>query len=274
VSLLPLVLLCVAQINAIRYNHQTSFAFTSRAQKYTQIMVSFWAIADTHLSFAKPKDVSRFGELWINHAERIKASWQELVAPDDVVIIAGDVSWADKPSKVRADLEWLSEFPGRKIIIRGNHDHWWRSIIDTRALIAPFGLEALEADAREIDGVILCGTMGYVAPNDPYYHADVTKDRERYERELGRLESALIAATAQRNANQPLIVVLHYPPFTSDGQPTAFSEAISRARPTICLYGHLHRSAEWEVAVNEVRDGVQYRLIASDFVKMTLQKIW
>jgi len=196
------------------------------------------------------------------------------VAPDDVVILAGDISWADKPTKVKADLEWLAPLPGRKIIVRGNHDHWWRSIADTRALIAPFHLEALEADALMINGVILCGTMGYIAPNDPYYRETEQKDHDRYERELGRLESALIAATALRNANQPLIVIVHYPPFTSDGQPTAFSEAISRARPTICLYGHLHRSVEWEVAVNEPRDGVLYRLIASDFVDMTLQKIW
>jgi len=237
-------------------------------------MTSFWAIADTHLSFGKPKDVSRFGDLWIDHAERIRASWLAQVAPDDVVIIGGDISWADKPSKVLADLAWIGALPGRKILLRGNHDHWWRTINDVRTLLATYGLEAIEADAIQIDGVILCGTMGYLAPNDPYYHADQTKDRERYERELGRLESALIAGTAIRNHDQPLIVLLHYPPFTSDAQPTAFSAAISRAHPTMCLYGHLHRPPEWAVAVNEVRDGILYRLIASDFVNMTLQKIW
>ena len=237
-------------------------------------MASFWAIGDTHLSFGKPKDVSRFGERWLNHTDRIRESWLAQVAPDDVVMIVGDVSWADKPSKVIADLTWLRELPGRKILLRGNHDHWWRSIHDVRALIAPYGLEAIEADTLLIDGVIVCGTMGWLSPGDPYFHADQPKDPERYARELGRLESALIAGTAIRSDHQPLIVLLHYPPFTSDAQPTAFSQAISRARATLCVYGHLHRSSEWEIAINEVRDGVQYKLIASDFVNMTLQKIW
>ncbi len=234
----------------------------------------FWALADTHVSFGKPKDMARFGERWTNHAERIAAAWRTQIAPDDVVLVAGDLSWAGKPGKVEADLAWLAALPGRKVIVRGNHDHWWRTIDEVRQLVTPLGLIALEGDCIVIDDVLVCGTMGYISPSDPYYDPELPKDSERYARELGRLTSALDCAAAQRTPGQRLIVMLHYPPFTSQGQPTAFVEAISRAAPTLCVYGHLHRSAEWQVAVNTIYQGVEYRLVAADFVQMTPQRLF
>src|SRR5579863_1168066 len=102
-------------------------------------MVQFWSIADTHLSFGKPKNMARFGERWEDHPGQIAAAWRACVVPDDVVLIPGDFSWADKPTKVIADLEWLSGLPGRKVLVRGNHDHWWRSIEDVRKVLEPYG---------------------------------------------------------------------------------------------------------------------------------------
>ncbi|MHB8627726.1 MAG: metallophosphoesterase [Aggregatilineales bacterium] len=234
-------------------------------------MAQFWAIADTHLSFGKPKDMARFGERWVDHAQRLATAWRASVAADDIVLLPGDLSWADKPTKVIADLEWLTALPGRKVLVRGNHDHWWRNIDEVRKVLEPFGFYALQGDSCTFDGVLVCGAMGYVAPNDPYYEKDTRKDR--YERELKRLESALQHAAAQRTPDQPWVVMLHYPPFTSDGQPTPFAEAITQAKPTICLYGHLHRAAEWEVAVNGLYEGVDYRLVAADFIQMMPQRV-
>jgi len=230
-------------------------------------MAQFWAIADTHLSFGKPKDMARFGERWVDHTRRIGFAWRTNVAAEDVVLLPGDLSWADRPTKVRADLEWLGALPGRKVLVRGNHDHWWRNLEEVRKVLEPFGFYALQGDSQIFDGVLVSGAMGYLAPGDPYYEKDTRKDR--YERELQRLEAALQQATAQRTSpEQPWIVMLHYPPFTSDGQPTAFVEAITWAKPTLCLYGHLHRAAEWQRAVNGTYEGVDYRLVAADFLEM------
>ncbi len=231
--------------------------------------VRFWAISDTHLSFGKPKDMARFGERWGDHTERIADAWRSRVAADDVMLLPGDISWAQTQTKVLPDMDWLTSLPGRKVLLRGNHDHWWKSIDVARKITEPLGLYTLEGDSITLDGVILCGAMGHLAPDDPYYVEDTKKDR--YQRELTRLEAALQSGAEQRLRGQPMILLMHYPPFTSEGKPTAYVDLITHYRPTLCLYGHLHRSAEWKVAMNGVYEGVTYRLVAADYLEMIPQ---
>jgi hypothetical protein len=226
----------------------------------------FWAIADTHLSFGKPKDMGRFGEKWVNHIERLAAAWRAAIKPDDVVLLPGDVSWSSTSARILPDLAWLCSLPGRKVLLRGNHDHWWKSAEIARKIAEPLGFYVVEGDSLMLDGVVICGAMGHVAPQDPYFVADPKKDR--YQRELIRLQSALESAAARRKAGQPVVVMTHYPPFTSEGKPTAYSELIRAHRPTMCIYGHLHRPSEWEVARNGVHDGVLYALVAADYLDM------
>lgn len=234
--------------------------------------IRFWAIADTHLSFAKPKDMSRFGKRWINHTENIAAAWTAQVRPEDVVLLPGDVSWAQSPNKIMPDLEWLSALPGQKVLLRGNHDHWWKDITTARQLTEPLGFYVLEGDSIALDGVIICGAMGHIAPEDPYFAHDPKKDR--FTRELKRLDSALSHATARRKPDQAVLLLMHYPPFTSDGQKTAYVEVINYYRPTLCIYGHLHRPSEWAVAKNGCYEGVRYILAAADFLDMKPRLVW
>ncbi|MEP7285270.1 MAG: metallophosphoesterase [Chloroflexota bacterium] len=227
----------------------------------------FWTIADTHLSFGKPKPMARFGDQWIDHPESIATAWKRDIAPDDVVLIPGDISWAQTVTKFEADLVWLSALPGRKVLVRGNHDHWWKEIGQVRKIVEPFGFYALEGDSITLDGVVICGAMGYLAPDDPYYVEDPRKDR--YHRELTRLERALKHGTEQRTPGQVMILMMHYPPFTSEGKPTGFVDLITQYQPTICVYGHLHRRSEWDVACNGLYNGVRYVLTAADYLEMT-----
>ncbi len=196
----------------------------------------------------------------------LAAAWRERIAPDDVVLLPGDVSWAQSTNKVLPDLDWLSALPGRKILLRGNHDHWWKDIYHVRKIVEPMGFYALEGDCIALADVIVCGAMGHIAPDDPYYVEDPPKNR--YFRELGRLEQALQQAEKQRQPNQTVILMMHYPPFTSEGKPTAYTELIAHYQPTICVYGHLHRRAEWEVAHNGAYQGVCYYLVAADYLEM------
>ncbi|HLY26788.1 MAG TPA: metallophosphoesterase [Aggregatilineales bacterium] len=232
----------------------------------------FWAIGDTHLSLAKPKDMSRFSERWLDHIDRLAREWKREIAPNDVVLLAGDVSWAQSVNKVLPDLGWLRTLPGRKVLLRGNHDHWWKDVERVRKIVEPMGFYALEGDYLEFDGVLLCGAMGHIAPEDPFYKADPRKDR--YNRELKRLELALRKATEKREADQPLLLIMHYPPFTSEGKPTAYVDLITRYQPTVCVYGHLHRDAEWEVACKGEYEGVLYILAASDYLQMIPTQVW
>ncbi len=231
-----------------------------------------WAIADTHLSFGKPKDMARFGEKWIGHPDKLALAWRSLIAPDDVVLIGGDISWAQSVNKIYPDLDWLAELPGRKVLLRGNHDHWWKDVYHVRKIVEPRGFYALEGDSLSIDGVVVCGAMGHIAPEDPYFVEDPKKDR--YRRELKRLENALEDATTRCSDGQPIILMMHYPPFTSDGKPTAFVELINHYRPTVCLYGHLHYRKEWDLACLGSHNGVYYQLIAADFLGMSPLLIW
>lgn len=236
------------------------------------VTTRLWAIADTHLSFAKPRDMARFGGKWADHTELIAANWRESIAPDDVVLLPGDVSWAQATNRVWADLQWLNALPGRKVLLRGNHDHWWRNIDRVRSMVEPMGFAALEGDSITVDGVIICGAMGHVAPNDPYYVAHPTKDR--YTRELNRLKAAMEHATTARTGHQPVILMMHYPPFTSDGQRTAYVDLISAYQPTMAIYGHLHKEYEWQIAQRGLFEGVDYRLVAADYLDMKPTLIW
>lgn len=232
---------------------------------------TFWAIGDLHLSFGKARDMTRFGEKWLNHVERIAENWRSQVQHTDVVLVVGDISWASTAKRVTPDLAWLSALPGRKLLVRGNHDRWWVDIEKVRRQILPPDCYALQADSLVMNGVLFCGAQGHIAPEDPYYVPD--PPHNRYERELTMLQKALESAAANRQPNQPLVILMHYPPFTSEGKPTEFSKMIEQHAPAQCFYGHLHRAVEWDVAVQGEHHGIDYRLVAADYVNMTLQKV-
>jgi predicted phosphohydrolase len=136
-----------------------------------------------------------------------------------VILIAGDISWAQSFNKIWPDLEWLCGLPGRKVLLRGNHDHWWKNIYIVRKIIEPMGFYALEGDSIVLDGVLICGAMGHLAPEAPITQR--TRKRARYTRELKRLERP--GTCYARREPGPLLLMMHYPPFTSerDQQPTS-----------------------------------------------------
>ncbi len=226
-----------------------------------------WAIADLHLSFAASKPMDVFGERWRNHPQRIAAAWRERVADDDVVLLAGDNSWALKLPEALVDLQWIAELPGHKILTKGNHDYWWDAARKRRAEL-PASITLVEADAVVCGGWVLCGTRAWLTPGHPTF--DPAADERIYNRELGRLQRALAAAhrlsASGSGAKLPIGALLHYPPFYPDGRPTRFAEMLSEAGVAFCVYGHLHRRADWNVAVQGERSGVRYHLTSGDFL--------
>ncbi|GAB4571284.1 MAG: metallophosphoesterase [Anaerolineae bacterium] len=230
-----------------------------------------WAIGDTHLSFGHPRDQTRFGEIWADHANRIRRAWEQNVQPDDIVLLAGDLSWAHTPNRVLPDIEWLASLPGRKVLVRGNHDFWWKKLNQVRTQVLPRDMYAVQGSSITLDGVVICGTMGHIAPNDPYFQSHKLKS---YHRELRWLAQALQQAETQRVNGNPVILMMHYPPFTSAGEPSGFTELIQQYRPDICVYGHLHLQHEWQVAANGPRNGTRYHLVAADYLAMQPLRVW
>lgn len=203
--------------------------------------MNLFALADPHLGLAVDKPMHIFGSHWLNHEELLREKWLETVEPDDVVLMAGDISWAMHLHEVVADLRFLDQLPGEKIMLRGNHDFWWSSMSKLQALCLREGFTSLRFlrnnSMRLKNGDVVCGTRGWVLPGDPEFTAD---DQKIYQRELGRLDLSLQAAAKMRDADSRLIVGLHYPPFDRECQPSEITDRLSAAGADLCVYGHIH----------------------------------
>ena len=223
-----------------------------------------WTISDLHLSHAQPKPMDIFGPQWRNHAERIATAWRARVAPEDWVLIAGDISWAMRLPEALVDLRWIDALPGRKVLIRGNHDYWCSRRVKPLRPHLPPSILLLGADACDLGPLVVCGTRGWITPETPGYTP--ATDEPIYERELIMLDRALAHARELATASKPILVMLHYPPFVNQ-QPTAFAQRIA-ACPGVraCIYGHLHRRQDHDHAVNQTIAGVAYQLTSADFI--------
>ena len=197
--------------------------------------MALFAISDLHLP-AREKPMDVFGAHWENHFERIREDWLRRVGEEDVVLLPGDLTWAMRLEDAMEDIARVGELPGRKIILRGNHDYWWSAIGRVRRAL-PEGMYALQNDAMELDGVLYAGSRGWTLP--PY--AQDADDQRIYARERLRLEMSLKHARSL-SPDAPLAVMTHYPPLTEAARafptfwrPTArapASTAICTARPS------------------------------------------
>lgn len=223
-----------------------------------------WAISDLHLP-ARQKPMDIFGPQWQNHFERIRADWLERVSPEDVVLLPGDLSWAMRLEEALEDLSRIGELPGRKLLLRGNHDYWWSSIGRVRRAL-PEGCYALQNDSLKMDGMLFAGSRGWQIPAEPEGDSD---DARIYRRERQRLEMSLSHARAQ-SADAPLIVMMHYPPRTDAME--GFSDILKRFGARDVVYGHLHGAGLYGAVRGEV-DGVRYHQVSCDGLDFRLARI-
>lgn len=231
-----------------------------------------WALGDLHLPGGADKPMDVFGPHWRDHPRRIAESWRALVSPDDWVLVPGDVSWAMRLEDAEADLEWLGRLPGRKIVLRGNHDYWWGSVSKVRDAL-PEGTKALQNDAFDVGGPVVAGARGWRLPGSEDWDPD--SDPRYVERELGRLRLSLDAA-AEMGAGgpgRPLLAMTHYPPIQSGGR-TAFSDLLAERGVSVCVYGHLHAAGDWPPDLDAEVDGVRYLLASADYAGFSPRRVW
>jgi predicted phosphohydrolase len=224
--------------------------------------MNVWAIADLHLSFARPDRRERFAGRWRDHAARVEAHWKEVVRPDDLVLLPGDLSMARNHRDLQPDLIWLDRLPGTKVISPGNHDSWWNGSENVRPLLRG-SLQAVGGDAVAIGGVIVCGCRG--AP--PRIDDASPEQKLVVDRETKQLEQALEQAVALRSSRtRPLYLLWHYPPFDPYGRPAPWVSSFEQAEVTACIYGHLHIQSQWSRATQGKIRGVRYYCVAADAV--------
>lgn len=223
--------------------------------------MSIFAIGDLHLPGHDDKPMNVFGSQWDRHFDVIKRNWRERVTPDDVVLVPGDISWAMQLCDALDDLRAIAELPGRKILLRGNHDYWWSSITKVRECL-PEGVYALQNDALMLERRVYCGTRGWTLPSAAQPLEE--QDDKIFKRELLRLRMSLESAQ-KLSGGEPLVVLMHFPPLYADGESTAFTEILEQFPVRTVVYGHLHGHGA-KIAFEGERNGIDYRLVSCDAI--------
>lgn len=227
-----------------------------------------FAISDLHLSINNPKPMDIFGPVWDNYLEDIEKDWNEKVSEDDIVLLAGDLSWAMKLEDAKSDIDYVARFKGKKVIIRGNHDYWWGTISGVRNSLGP-NFYAVQNDSIKIGDYIICGSRGWTVPEIRELGQE---DKKIYDRELIRLEMSLKSAKEKQQNNEKIICMIHFPPFNTKREDTGFTKLFEEYGIKTVVYGHLHGNFPKSDLVVE-KNGVTYYLTSCDKTKNKLIEI-
>ena len=231
--------------------------------------MKIWSISDLHLSFLSNKPMEVFGGSWENYLEKIIEDWKSKVQEDDLVLIAGDISWAMKLEETSEDFKFLASLPGKKIIIRGNHDYWWNSISAVRSVL-PENVFAIQNDALKFNNVIICGTRGWLVPETTFQDE---QDEKVFKREVLRLDLTLTSAKRLQTNNESIICMMHYPPTNSKREASEFTQLIEKFGVSDVVFGHLH-GKKVRSDLLFVKNGVKYHLTSCDQTDNKLMLIY
>ena len=227
--------------------------------------MQIYAIADLHLSLTAEKPMDVFGEAWRGHTEKLERNWRETVSSEDLVLIPGDISWAMQLQAALPDLSFIGDLPGKKVLLKGNHDYWWSAIGRVRATL-PAGMRALQNDSIVEAGIGICGSRGWLCLGNSNFSQD---DEKIYLRELDRLTLSLQSLPQVETK----IAMLHFPPFSDKDRASGFTERLEAAGVKIAVYGHLHGEAN-RYAFEGEKNGVYYHCVAADKLDFTPKRIY
>ena len=230
--------------------------------------MSIFAIADLHLSFNTDKPMNVFGDNWQNHEEKIKQSWLNKVTDNDLVLLPGDFSWAMYLEEAKADFEFLSKLPGKKLLLKGNHDYWWTTLTKMREFVKENNFENIDFlynNSYEFENYIITGTRGWSL-------TDEEGDKRLINREMLRLELSIEDGINKYGKDKEILVCMHYPPITKNIQNSGFIEIMKKYNVKKCIYGHLH-SASINDAVEGDISGIDCKLVSADGIDFELIEV-
>lgn len=195
--------------------------------------MKIYAISDLHLSLSGAKPMEIFGAGWEGYLDAIERNWR--ANDDDLTLIAGDVSWAMQLNEATTDIGYIAGLPGKKVLLRGNHDYWWKSISAVRAAL-PDKIYAVQNDCLRFGSALCCGSRGWTFP-------DENSDAENikiFNRELIRMELSLKKMSEIKQEGDYVIAMTHFPPFNAKFQPSILTDMFSSYNVDKVVYGHLH----------------------------------
>lgn len=218
--------------------------------------VALYAIGDLHLSLSAPKPMDVFGGNWVGYMDKLQ-NGLSVIGPEDTTILLGDLSWALDLEGAAEDFAWIDQIPGRKIILKGNHDYWWSTVTKFEKFCKDHGFEnqlILNNNCYFYEDVALCGTRGW------FFEESRSSDHDEkvFKRELIRLETSLKAA-----GDHEKYVFLHYPPKYKGYECKEILDLLQQYSVSKCFYGHLHGPSHG-LAVEGLWDGIEYRLVSAD----------
>ena len=228
-----------------------------------------FAISDLHLSTSVEKPMDIFGDGWQNHFENIAADWKSKVSADDIVLLGGDMSWGITIDEAKPDFELVSALPGKKVVVKGNHDLYWNSLSKMRSAFPEFDFLQNNAYRYKAEddtkGIVVAGTRGWILPGK-----DFTQDDEKiYQRELIRLDLSLSYAKSKLQEGDVFVVMMHFPPFDANYQDSEFTKLLEKYGVNIVLYGHLH-GKNVRVTKKLEKNGINYLLTSCDLISNKL----
>ncbi len=238
--------------------------------------MALYAMGDFHLAFQADKSMDRFGRVWHAHERKIETNCRKMIGPEDTLVITGDHSWGRKLDECREDLAFIEGLPGRKILLRGNHDMFWDAK-KTERLNEEFAgrLLFLQNNYYSYEDYALVGTKGYTFEG-PFYidqrngrilgwddgekeHAD-----KLIRREIERLEQSFEAAA--RDGYRKFIMFLHYPPTSILERESAFTDMAKSYGASHVVYSHCHGEARFHDSLQGSVEGIQYHLVSGDYL--------
>ncbi|MBO5322891.1 MAG: metallophosphoesterase [Oscillospiraceae bacterium] len=218
--------------------------------------MALYAIGDLHLCLGVEKPMDIFGGAWVGYMEKLREGLS-VIRPEDTTVLLGDLSWALGLESAKADFAWINEIPGKKIILKGNHDYWWSTAAKFYKFCEANGFSdmfILNNNHFEYEGFAICGTRGWFFEEEK----SGEHDEKVFRRELMRLEASLKSA-----GELPKMVFLHYPPRYKGYECPEILAMLEQYGVSRCFYGHLH-GASHGLAMEGLWDGVDFRLVAAD----------
>lgn len=230
--------------------------------------MSIYAISDLHLSFNTNKPMNIFG--WTdNYEEIIKKDWINKVNSNDLVVLPGDFSWEMQLENAYKDFEFINNLPGKKLLLKGNHDYWWNTVTSMNKFLKDNKIENVDFlfnNSYEFENKIISGTRGWTL-------YDTEKNDEKIRnREALRLEMSIKDGINRYGDNKEILVFMHYPPITVNNSRTVFSEILEKYNVRKCIYGHLHGKSQEEAIEGNIRN-VEYIMASCDYTNFKLIKI-
>ena len=227
--------------------------------------MALYAIGDLHLCLGAPKPMDIFGGAWVGYMDKLKEG-VSIITPEDTTILLGDLSWALDMDHAVEDFAWINRIPGKKIILKGNHDYWWSTVAKFNKFCEANGftdMHLLNNNCFEYDDWAICGTRGWFFEEERHG----AHDEKVFKRELCRLEASLKAAGEKKK-----MVFLHYPPRYKGYECREILDLFEQYGVRRCYYGHLHGGSH-KLAMEGLWDNVEYRLVAADYIGFIPQTV-